>query len=272
MLHAFVKGKVSFDICEDSLTAAVISRMAYLPSEMIWRLIRGNEDFLPTFSGVLENIEFWPIWSSLDQRSYCEPDVILEFENIDVIVEAKREDTYLQNYEQLANELRYYFAQREGSKKPVLLWALGGMGRQVEKISEYSRLSSPGNSVYFAATSWLQLFNRIKKLERFLRHKIQTNDDISSHPYCFESGYFLRIINDIIMALKKHGIQEWFFLNETHKLSCHLSVNAASLTYYCDNRDAHFTGTSSRRIFLNELPTDISIEFGAHLLNLNNEG
>lgn len=117
--------------CEDSLTSSVFERLALLSDENLWWVLRNACDkqaaaTLPDNVGKLEKFEFWPKWEADSElgrnNTYVEPDVFLRFEELDIIVEAKRHDfTQSQNIEQWQNELGAWCQEFQSDRQVVLL-------------------------------------------------------------------------------------------------------------------------------------------------------
>ena len=141
MFYGVVKKKLALakEQKEDSLTSSVFERLLLLSDENLWWVLRNACDkqaaaTLPDNVGKLEKFEFWPSWDPDPQldRNYLrvEPDVFLRFEDLDIIVEAKRSDfEQLQNNEehpeQWENELGAWY-QKFKDDRPVVLLAIGG--------------------------------------------------------------------------------------------------------------------------------------------------
>lgn len=139
MFYGVTKNKLNLANaqCEDSLTSSVFERLALLSDEHLWWVLRNACDKqalaakpLPEDVGKLEKIEFWPSWNpdlQLERNNQrVEPDVFLRFEELDIIVEAKRHDfAQLQNEEQWQNEFGAWFQEFQ-TDRPVLLLAIGG--------------------------------------------------------------------------------------------------------------------------------------------------
>lgn len=123
MLHALINGKAGttdnhiepntswrqvFRANEDFLTSSVLGRLRYLPSDLMWSILRSvtrPTGILPTIPGQLRSLEFWPRYETQnDRRTYIEPDAVFVFDQITIIIEAKRWDRPSQCAIQWANE------------------------------------------------------------------------------------------------------------------------------------------------------------------------
>lgn len=161
---------------EDLLTASIWERIGYLPDSVIWHIVKkafaasGSAE-MPLEAGALEAFSFWPSWTFKEGR--VEPDVFLQFETCDVIVEAKRlDDADQQNPEQLAKELTAYFTTypNRGSICVGLL-AVGGLPDYEKNIvtrlrdQVLSRVSATSRQrVKFGAISWSSLYRVLEPI------------------------------------------------------------------------------------------------------------
>lgn len=244
MLQAILKGKIrglfdkvqdgkpwrkAYSSYEDFLTASVVGRMTYLPGDILWKIIRSSalHCHLGKYAGCLENVEFWPNWPLPERMRKTgirrEPDVFLEFEEYDVIVEAKRDDSLAQNENQWCDELFCYLNRpnsEERRDKPILLWVLGGMGTlTTEKTLDEKRgivcdrVTSvyPDAKINFAISPWKNILYCMLDLRDYLIEDRKKGSIYFEH----DRDYVLRVVNDIIEALQLHGIREWHFLSET---------------------------------------------------------
>lgn len=140
-------GVEPFSLKEDTLTACVLGRFAYLPNEIrsrVWQAIIDlgagpgrDEDFV---LGPYESIEFWPSWRVPEGFDGVrrEPDACVSFANAVIIVEAKRWDAPMQSVDQWIGEIRAFGETREpplGNRR-LFLFALGGLGNQENTYRE----------------------------------------------------------------------------------------------------------------------------------------
>ncbi len=161
---------------EDLLTASIWERIGYLPDSVIWHIVKkalaaSCSAEMPLEAGALEAFRFWPRWQF--KGGEVEPDVFLQFETCDVIVEAKRlDDANQQNPEQLAQELTAYFTTypNRGSICVGLL-AIGGLpdyeGSIVTRLRDQvlSRVSATNRQrVKFGAISWSSLYRVLEPI------------------------------------------------------------------------------------------------------------
>jgi len=225
MLHALFKSKLKdsftdphFLPSEDSKTSCVFGLLQYLPAQIMWNLIRhscGQNSELPKQSGELLNIEFWAKWSAkgndITNTNFVEPDVFCEFEEFDLIIEAKKDDQYGQYKQQWKNEIQAYYNEMDNKNKKLIFIAFGGNNSLQE-----NNIIIKDKTVPIYKASWLNLLQAI------------TNEAGNKSEK--------RLLNDIISAFEKHGFfcLEWF---ET------------ILQDFCDNNKFN-VNSNSKNIFL----------------------
>lgn len=183
---------------EDLLTASVFERLGYLSKQTL------NLFFYEVFKksslgdkivdlGCLDEIEFWPEWYLSDRRR-VEPDCFLKFENLNLIVEAKRWDVQQQDFGQWDRELTAYW--RLSTKKKVIFFAVGGLDEshlkdvqalKTEFCDKYPLIDR--NAFLLIAISWSSLWKIIKQFE------------VTSIPP------EQRVIRDICNAIEFHNIR-----------------------------------------------------------------
>lgn len=132
MIHARIKHKSG---AEDERTALIFGPLLYLPANTLWQILRSScfdNESMPQKGGELLHYEFWPNYNKTEHtsnESYVEPDLLLEFEYFNLLVEIKRKDvqSYRQYEGQWKNEIQAFVnGQTHGENKPLLLIALGG--------------------------------------------------------------------------------------------------------------------------------------------------
>lgn len=155
LLH---KSKWGLELCEDSKTSLIFEQLALLPSQILWEILLQSANIPYKTVGKLKKIEFWPHWDATDTSNakYVEPDVLLVFEKIDVIIEAKIGLGNLQYEDQWKNEFIAYTNEFSNSEdRPFILIAVdGNLSFEPVKTKDYE--------VY--RTSWDKLYNSFESL------------------------------------------------------------------------------------------------------------
>ena len=208
------KGKINLKVCEDSLTAAVFDGLKYLPSALFYKILKNSlyNDKLPSVSGELNEILFWEKWNANQtfNSNFVEPDLLLQFDHFDIIIEAKRYDLYQQSQTQLENEIKAYYNVFDGEKEMFFI-QLGGLNNKNNEPDFI--LEEKQKRVKICKTDWYQLLNQIT----VELHQLENNPNIQSIGH-------KRVLKDIIKAFEIHQFYQikWFNelkqinLNQTH--------------------------------------------------------
>jgi len=107
-----ISWREAFRRSEDLLTAVFFGRLRFLSDESFMRvmaLLIGSE--AANNLGLLKEMEFWPRLTSLENRSWVEPDILLHFENATLIVEVKPPFGGKQYLEQWQAEVHAFAAE-----------------------------------------------------------------------------------------------------------------------------------------------------------------
>ena len=210
MINAVLKKKTEIHLNEDTKTSSILGLMSLLPAELFWKLLKNSlsePTNLPVSSGDLLNIEFWPHWynnekdTDITNSKLVEPDVYIEFENFNTIIEVKL-DGNLQYENQWINQICAYQTNIKSSK-PLVYIALGG-----NKSLETNTLTKgkvQGYHIYNC--SW-------KRLLEVIHEQI---DFLNSEPYKFD-GQTLRILHRVEQAFSIYGerVTLWMESIPTH--------------------------------------------------------
>lgn len=214
MLNAFLKGKkrgtgaegeslsAGFAGAEDTLTATVFERLAYLPDKLICAILFSCEIWTQSMPQprTIESVTFWPRWPTYAGGGTVEPDCVVECDDRILVIEAKRWDyCEMQNPSQLATEWLSADAYYLG--RPVWLLAVGGLKdtREAttrllsEKISaEISRQTrNSRQTIHFAAVSWIDLYQAFEHQCKLFAHR---------------HAFLARIIDDVRQGMLAHGM------------------------------------------------------------------
>ena len=260
MLHAILNGKIrglfedieegiswrsAYKESEDFLTASVVGRMAYLPDDTFWKIIKNSSvtSGLPRDVGFLAKVEFWPKWTAPSwlSRKFIEPDVYISFEKVDILAEAKKDDSKLQDLTQWMEQifsLLYKRELEEEEKKPIIYWIIGGMGDALtqqeinctgQKLQKEVTKKYPDEHIQVAITPWTNLLKTFLELKYFLLENVSRTSRLINID---NKRNILRVVNDIIEALRLHGIKEWHFLIELSKYWSDSEIQTEAFEYY----------------------------------------
>jgi|GEM_PF-448538 hypothetical protein len=196
--------KALFKTSEDSLTSSVFGLLFYLPVEFFWSIIQGAcyTKELPIYCGKLIGYEFWPRWGN-EKETYTEPDILLQFEEFDLIVEAKRYDYNQQYNNQWIAEAKSYYHSEVNRHKKLYLLAVGGISDGDEQATT---LKEPDVKVETTVvkTRWRRLLGEIIR-----NQKEMAKADVLLH----SSKAILNILNDLILSFRIHGFITTELLN-----------------------------------------------------------
>jgi hypothetical protein len=200
MIQAYFKGKLVIQDNwikqnEDLKTSSSIGLLQYLPDEVFWEILRDScADFKTTnfdFGQIL-SFNFWEHTDATNTTNerLVEPDVWIETENYDVVIEAKVGDASGQSQEQWNNEIQSIKNEQNNNNqtKHIILIALGGN----EKMQQGIALGCP---VY--RVSWYNLMNAVVNE----RSKQKNN------------GFVYRILDDVIELFARQGVMRIHWLN-----------------------------------------------------------
>lgn len=200
---------------EDKKTSSVIGQLLHLPAHLFWQILRASclyKDILPLQCGEILDVDFWPSWSAegddIENKDRVEPDVFIRFDNFDLIIEAKVNDTSEQSqekyqkkiYEQRINEVNSYLNEYEDDKKSLYFIALGGCATfDSENIESRSEVQ-----IKAIKSTWTRLL-----------HEVWSAKESIERQYYHGGGKYqlLRIIEDVIEGFAIHGVIYTVWLN-----------------------------------------------------------
>ncbi len=220
----------SFHVIEDTLTSSVIGVLQYLPDDLFWSILRDScgafAATLPENVGKVTAVRFW---ERLDAEGtynarIVEPDVWIETEMYDIIIEAKRSDSPFDNpqsHHQWLNEIvSLENANSYEGRKEIILLALGGNDNLKDKSFDLG-----GKLFSIHAGSWFNILNAI------LRCKESLENDIRA------SGNVVRILDDALAALDVHNVIRTVWLDSLPGITMdELAVVTLTHRWEFDNR------------------------------------
>ena len=154
---------------EDMLTAAIISRVGYLSDAALNNLFNFIFESSRFDFHLLNEIEFWPSFSSSIQHR-VEPDVILHFEWGIIVIEAKRPHNSFQDAKQWIKELESLpTSYRE---KEIYFLSLGGSSiNNINELKRFERLIKTNanislpESIIMTYQTWEGLINHLQAIK-----------------------------------------------------------------------------------------------------------
>lgn len=196
------KGRSSLTICEDSLTSSVFDGLKYLPTDIFYSILKNAlyHDKLPKYSGELLDIIFWDKWDAKETSNskFVEPDLIIKFEDFDIIIEAKRYDNFQQSRNQMENEIKSYYNVFDGNKD-LYFAQVGGLHSKEDELDYCFN----DKKIKIVKTDWTRLLHEIIKQ----RNILQLASLSQTHAYC-------RILDDVRKAFEMHNFYEMKWMKD----------------------------------------------------------
>ncbi len=195
MIQAFFNklSQVQFKQDENYKTSSSIGLLQYLPDDVFWKVIGDSCNAKNVFTsknlGKIVWVNFWPYTDATNttNKRNVEPDVLIETEEFDIIIEAKEENNS-HTLKQWKNEIQSIKNEQKknNKEKGIILIALGG---HVKK-----EIVSKVNNMYLS--SWQSLLNAIDKEMR----ERKNNDHVC------------RILADVLDLFERQGMlpMQWF--------------------------------------------------------------
>lgn len=187
---------------EDQKTSAVFENLMLLPDNVFWHILKQacfSNEVMPAHSGRLLSCAFWPHWDrkGTDNTNYVEPDLFLEFELFDVIVEAKYGDYCGQYMHQWQQEIISY-RNEYGDEKPFVFIAIGGNQSITAETITVKR-----EKVKIFKCNWLSILMEVNKYQKEIGSVTIPDMNISAT---------LRLLDNIILAFNINGVYniDWF--------------------------------------------------------------
>ena len=212
MLQALFKQKLgraiqhgTFHGIEDTLTSSVVGLLQYLPDELFWRILKGScgasWDSLPETVGVISSVHFWERMDAKGTYNTLsvEPDVWIETDSFDIIIEAKRNDSFSDNSQSTHQWFNEIVAMGnyngEHTDKELLFIAIGGNNSLRNQLFDVN-----GVTHVIHTASWYDL----------LRVVMNTRETLSESK---SGANHIRILDDIITAMQFHGVVHTIWLD-----------------------------------------------------------
>lgn len=201
---------------EDLKTSTVLGNLIYLPSFTIYKILkRACAIKTPQNVGELCSYSFWSKYSADDESitnsRYVEPDVVFQFDQLDMIIEAKMSD-YCGQYEEQWDKEVCSFCVEHGYSKPIILIALGGCTNLDPKDRTILFNNQSINYSVYKCTWHSLLFTLDQEYH-------ETQDRTHA-----------RILENIIWGLNMFGVHNIIWLETLNKNN--LSINQSSISIF----------------------------------------
>ncbi len=200
----------SFKAIEYTLTSSVIGRLQYRPDDLFWYVLRNScgasSEKLPESIGAILDVHFWERLDAAGTHNtrQVEPDVWVEADKCDLIIEAKITDSAAdnsQNLNQWFNEivaLKNIVNRSEG--RDLLFLAIGGNNTLKDQEIEIN-----GAPHVIHTGSWFDLLGGVLNLRDKLAQEQGTEKNN------------LRILDDVVSAMQYHNIMHTVWLDSLHR-------------------------------------------------------
>lgn len=206
---------------EDPKTSAIFENLMLLPDNVFWYILRcscSDNSSLPTNTGRLISYRFWPHWdkTNTNNANYIEPDLFLEFEEFDIIIEAKYGDRSGQYRDQWEKEIIAYSNEYELKKEFVFI-AVGG---NISTKTEIIKVKNHSITIY--KCSWLSLLININRYDKELECVTVFDMNLSATR---------RLLSNIILAFNINGVYniDWFnTIAQSHTIISQSSIENLS--------------------------------------------
>lgn len=189
-----------FKAREDLLTSTVFERFAYLTNTTQQKILqdwfRTHHGDIPSNFGELNNINYWPSFIHQHERGQnrVEPDLILQFEECNIIIEVKPPAGGEQHFTQWEKEIVSFLQSDESQNKQLYFLAIGRINeadtkdwaKQLLEMDEFNQLKG------VAALKWTVVVDQLVKLTN-------KTAEISKQDNC--------ILKDILEGLSLYGLQ-----------------------------------------------------------------
>lgn len=198
MIQAYLTGKLKIEDNrikknEDLKTSSLFGLLQYLPEDSFWKIFC---DFCINLKkekfGKIVSFNFWPHTEPTNTTNalFVEPDLWIETENFDIIIEAKLNDQIGQDKSQWENEIQSIINEQRNRNdlKPIILIALGG--------NENMDPDEVKNCKIYKA-SWFSLVNSV----------VNARDKHIDH------GNICRILDDLIDLMARQGVMKIKWMN-----------------------------------------------------------
>tara|TARA_R110001592_G_scaffold319321_1_gene596860 strand:- start:8265 stop:8972 length:708 start_codon:yes stop_codon:yes gene_type:complete len=199
---------------EDLLTAAFFSRFTYLSGLLQHRLLKSWLGGVGDFTE-FKSIDYWPQYDLKNNpdRKFVEPDLLIRFENCDVLVEVKPPEGGDQYLDQWQLEIEGYY-QQEDHTKALYFLAIGRVGNILADLDVAELKVKHPKFQAASAIEWKPIASQLRKL--LLSGELDAQDS--------------RVVKDISKALLLYSVHahdlHW---DDLYKLSTEQSLSLDAL-------------------------------------------
>lgn len=154
-----------FELCEDSKTSTVFEILSLFPNNILWGILCKSAEIKDDINpGEFRDIHFWPKWKSFgtSNSQFVEPDVLIEFSELNIIVEAKINNSNPQTESQWQNEILAY-SNHTWNNRQFILIAVDGNGNEGCLGKETVGFSIPNSFIGVYKTDWNAIIKAVNE-------------------------------------------------------------------------------------------------------------
>ncbi|MFV7784200.1 hypothetical protein ACNPKB_04255 [Shewanella marisflavi] len=179
---------------EDLMTAAVFGRFAYLSAPVQATLMQRWLGVTEPAFDDFEHIDFWPSYQLVSdgEQRRVEPDVVLNFASVTVILEIKPPNGGAQDIDQWQREVESFLLSGERSQLPLYFLAIGRIPNKLMFGNWAQKLSKKLDGIN--AVAWQPVVNEILELNKGVLD-------------CQPNQQDKRIIADILQAARLYQLK-----------------------------------------------------------------
>ena len=256
MIHSTLYNK---NTNEDPKTSTIFEHLLLLPDNIFWSILRKStrtfKQELPEEIGYLEKFEFWPKWNpnNTSNSTYVEPDLIIRFNKLDIIVEAKFQDGDGQYKEEWEREIQAYKNEYLNDQKDFILLAIGGNSNYKEEIIDSCKILK---------TNWSDLLDYVIKTKKIYEKDVSTYAnaslkrifDLTLEGFNIMGEYEYKRKADLTVITQIYTLTKMFSevcnKRETNDYTLEKSSEAAAASHYVYNFKVQFKNFSDETIIL----------------------
>ncbi len=217
-----------FKTREDLITAAIFGRFAYLSSAVQNHLLtnwygRAAEQLPHGFTG-FEAIEFWPRFQLNNEghKREVEPDIVMRFKHVNLIIEVKPPAGGKQYLEQWRNQIEAFIQSDDKANLSLYYLAIGRIeSDDIKRWGNQLKTTFAGQLSAVAGLEWQLVTNAIIDLQHADAQLPNEQDR--------------RVLTDMVAALHLYGLKTSHF--KWSALTCDYSSVPLTLTHSALKKD-----------------------------------
>ncbi|QLE84042.1 hypothetical protein FLM48_02445 [Shewanella sp. Scap07] len=192
-----------FQAREDLLTSTIFERFAYLSEAvqacLLKHWFKTYQGIIPDVFGEFKSINYWPryIHEHDEGENQVEPDLIIHFDQCNILVEVKPPAGGDQYYEQWHKEIESFLQSESGKEKPLYFLAIGRISQADARDWAIPLLRDVDCLKAVAALEWASVAEHMIT--------VTSSDDVDNNSIVSNQDRF--ILQDILEGLSLYGLQ-----------------------------------------------------------------